>query len=126
MINLFVALGTCLTLISISILVFYVIPKQVKEVMRPVNEYTPLRWVLLSISLAFILFSILPTVYTLGRLDEPTQFTLQNLASLSSSLRTIAFILLYISLYAISDVIGRKNNNRMDLKDGIYRDNRQK
>lgn len=85
--------------ISISIILFYVIPKQFFEVLRPKNWLTGLRWYILMLFVFSIIAAIPSLVYqgyrTFG-LDAPA---LRNIASILGNLSNLSTSVLLVLIY---------------------------
>lgn len=114
MINVFAAsLMGVLILLDIA-LIFYVLPKNYREVRRKKNDYTALRWVLLSVTLSIILFSIIPIAYQTTRLDVPTESIdiFRGLSSSSWVLMVLSFMVGWVSIHAISDILIRRDKKK--------------
>lgn len=84
-------------------IMFYVIPKQIKEVRRPKNEYTRLRWYLLAIPLIYSLALVLRLPRLLEILDHPHDNLAAALASLSGTAIVLSFALFVLLIYTYKE-----------------------
>lgn len=107
-----------LTLLDMALL-FYVFPKNLREVRRGRSEYTVLRWVIFNVTLSMILFSVIPIAYQAVRLTEPTPHMdlFRALTSSSWVLLVLSFMVGWVSVHAASDMLirrARRQNNGKD------------
>jgi hypothetical protein len=113
-INIFaVSLMGVLILLDLA-LTFYVLPKNWREVRRSKNEYSPLKWTLLTVTLSMILFSIIPIAYQTTRLDVPTESIniFRALSSSSVTLLVLSFMVGWVSIHALSDILIRRDKKK--------------
>lgn len=97
--NIYSLIGLVIRSIAIAIILFYIIPKQFKEVLRPKDWLTGLRWqMLLMISLAIVasvpsvVFQVLRTI----GIDAPV---LRDIASITGNLSFLAISILLVMIY---------------------------
>lgn len=105
-INWYVLIGIIARLVVLVGIAVVVLPQQIREVRK--HDMKVYRWLLLVMSLGFIALSILPFSYQATRLDTPSDFTLQNLASVSGNLALVAMGGPYIIFY----MLAKRTNKR--------------
>lgn len=98
-INRYALFGLIVRLICTSIIAFYVVPKQVREVMRPKNQFTKLRWILLSLFCVSVLFSVPSIAYQALRIFGHDSHVLRNFVTISANISTIATTWLLVLIY---------------------------
>lgn len=98
-VNFYALLSLVIRSISIAIILFYVIPKQFLEVLRPKDWLTGLRWYILLLFTLSILAAIPALVYQAFRtfgIDAPV---LRNIASVLNNLSALSTSLLLVAVY---------------------------
>lgn len=85
--------------ISIGIILFYVIPKQFFEVLRPKNWLTSLRWYILLLFIFSILAAIPSLVYQAIRTGGADSSILRNIASILGNLSSLSTSMLLVLIY---------------------------
>lgn len=98
--NKYSLIGILMRLITISLFVFYSIPKQIKEVRRHKNDFTRLRWIILIALVAYCLTSIPSIGYQATRLFEGQQdLTLQNFVTITSNIANLIVGIMVTAIY---------------------------
>lgn len=99
-INYYSVFGLIARSITLILIGFYVLPKQAREIRRPKNDFTALRW-LIFWAIVFYMFTSLPSIlYQITRLDESHQtLTLQNLATIAGNCANLAVGIILTLIY---------------------------
>lgn len=98
-VNVWALVSLLIKMASLGTILFYIIPKQFREVMRPKNWITPLRWQLLLL-FGFSIISALPALsYQVIRTFGGESPGLRNMASISGNLSTLATTILLYMVY---------------------------
>lgn len=82
-----------------SVYVFFLMPKQFNEVLRPKNYLTRLRWIILAILLISIGTSIPGLLYQYGRIGGQDFQVLRNVATITSNVSRLATTILLVLVY---------------------------
>lgn len=98
--NWYVFFGLLSRLVLIIGVLAIVMPQQMRELKKYKTDRV-YRWLLLTMSMGFIVFSVLPISYQSVRLDSPSEFNLLNLASLSGNLAVLFIGGPYIIFYSL-------------------------
>lgn len=98
-INYYALISWTIRIISVSVLLFYIIPKQFKEVLRPKSWLTGLRWQLLLLFSFSVLAAIPALTYQGIRTFGGESPVLRNVAGISGNLSTLATTILLILVY---------------------------
>lgn len=109
------ALALLLVLILLDVvLALYVFPKNLREIRKEKNEYTPLRWIIFNVTMSIMLFSIIPIAYQATRLDIPSEHIdlFRALSSSSWVLLVLSFMVGWVSVHAASDILIRRSKRK--------------
>ena len=97
--NVTALIGLIIRAFSTAVVLFYVIPKQFKEVLRPKDWLTGLRWRLLAL-FGISAFSAIPTLtYQAIRSMGGDSDTLRGVATITGSLSVLATTWLLVEVY---------------------------
>jgi len=98
-INVYSLIGLVIRSIAIAIILFYIIPKQFKEVLRPRDWLTGLRWQMLLMFSFAILASVPSVVYQILRTIGVDAPVLRDISSVTGNLSFLAISLLLVMIY---------------------------
>lgn len=108
-VNLYSLFGLIARLLTAIIICTYVLPKQFKEVRRPKNEFTGLRWLIFAAIVFYVLTTIPAMAYQFTRLAEGYQtLTLQNFATIVGNLANLLVGLVLVLIYNYKDKGGEE------------------
>lgn len=85
--------------VSVGIILFYVIPKQFFEVLRPKNWLTGLRWYILLLFIFSIVSAVPSLVYQAIRTTGSDSSILRNVASILGNLSSLSTSILLVLIY---------------------------
>lgn len=92
-------IGLLIRMASIGVVLFYVIPKQFLEVLRPRDWLTDLRWYILVLFL-FSIFAAIPSLsYQLLRSNGGDSSGLRSVATITGNLSNLASSVLLVLIY---------------------------
>ncbi len=86
-------------IVSLSIYMFFLAPKQFNEVLRPKDGITNLRKIILTLLIVTILTSIPPTVYQFYRMTGHEYTFLRNLSTILSQASKLGTTILLVMVY---------------------------
>lgn len=98
-VNVYILIGFIIRLIALAVLVFYIVPRQFIEVLRPRDWLTGLRWQILLLFVLSIIASIPPLIYQLLRLNEVDSEILRNVATITGNLSTLGMTVLIVLIF---------------------------
>lgn len=107
-VNIYAAVGLTLRVAGIVGLLVFVTPKQIRELRRPRNEYSGLRWVLFGMVSVYLFFTILVSLYTLTTLTDTDSSVARNAAIIISNLGSLLFSGTFILLYNYDAVVKKR------------------
>lgn len=100
MINNWYALTAFLiSFLSLLVYAFFLMPKQINEVLRPKDWLTRLRWIILTILAVSILTSIPGVVYQYSRVLGDESDFLRNFVTISSNISRLASTVLLVLVF---------------------------
>jgi hypothetical protein len=88
-----------LGLLTTSVFIFFLMPKQFKEVIRPYDGLTRLRWYILAILVFSIITAIPGLTYVYFRSTGHEYHVLRNIASILGRISSLATTILLILVY---------------------------
>jgi len=94
--NIYVLIGLVLGSISVLALIFYLIPKMLKEVLLPKDWLTNLRWSVLSLLILVTTMALPSLVYRLLRFIGIEAEALRNVASVTSSISYLGLVIVLV------------------------------
>lgn len=97
--NIFSLIGLIIKAVAISMIAFYIVPKAFKQVLRPRDWLTGLRWQLLGMFSFSILASVPSIVYQIMRTNGMETEVLRNVASVSGNLSFLGISILLVMIY---------------------------
>lgn len=97
--NIYSLIGLIIRSIAIGIILFYIIPKQFKEVLRPRDWLTGLRWQMLLMFTFAILASVPSVIYQLLRTNGIEAPVLRDISSITGNLSFLAISVLLVMIY---------------------------
>lgn len=115
MVDYYAIISLLIRTLSIGIILFYVIPKQFMEVLRPKDWLTRLRWQILLLFLFTVFASIPALTYQAGRVNGETNESFRNIVSISSNLSILSTSILLVLIYNYkSPSIGQEGPEKKD------------
>lgn len=100
--NYFSFSGFIISVICLGVYVLFLTPKQFKEVLRPVDWLTGLRWYILLILILAIITSIPSTLYQLYRALGDNYIVLQNISTVTSQISKLSTTILLVLVFTYS------------------------
>lgn len=97
--NIFALIGLAIRATAIGIILFYIVPKAFRQVLRPKDWLTGLRWQLLSMFTFSILASVPSVVYQVMRSYGAETELLRNVATVSGNLSFLGISILLVMIY---------------------------
>lgn len=97
--NWYALVSLIIRVLSIGIILFYVIPKQFFEVLRPKNWLTGLRWLILLLFIFSVISAIPSLAYQFLRTIGDDSPLLRNIASISGNLSNLGTSVLLVLIY---------------------------
>ena len=99
MVDYYAIISLIIRVISIAIVLFYIIPKQFMEVLRPRDWLTRLRWQILLLFL-FAVFSSIPSLsYQAARINGEPNESFRSAVSITSNLSILSTSILLVLIY---------------------------
>lgn len=98
MIDYFVLTSIILRTVSIGMLLAYVVPRQVREVRRPRDQFTSLRWLVFHLIVFFVLASSPVLIYQ-GSTLSTHHTAFQQIASIANGLASLAVGVVLMLIY---------------------------
>ena len=88
-------------LIVFAVIAFYIVPKQLREVFRPKDGLTALRWQILVLLSVSVFTSIPSAAYQLVRLFDPagTYELLRSIATVTNNLSSLIIVVLLVLIF---------------------------
>lgn len=97
--NIYSLIGLIIRFIAISIIVFYIVPKQFKEALRPKDWLTGLRWQMLAMFGLAVIASVPAVVYQILTTMGIVAPVLRNVASICGNLSFLAISIDAVLIY---------------------------
>lgn len=97
--NLYALISLIIRIFSLSIILFYIIPKQFAEVIRPKSWLTGLRWQILILFVFSIIAAIPSLTYQIIRTMGQEADMLRNIASITGNLSNLGTSILLVLIY---------------------------
>ena len=99
MVDYYAIISLLIRIVSIGIVLFYIIPKQFLEVLRPRDWLTKLRWQILLLFLFTIFASIPALSYQAARVNGEPSEAFRNIVTVSSNLSVLSTSVLLVLIY---------------------------
>lgn len=97
--NIYSLIGLVLRTLAVGIIVFYIIPKQFKEALRPKDWLTGLRWQMLALFSLAIVASVPAIVYQILVTNGIQAPILRNVATISGNLSFLGISIVAAMIY---------------------------
>jgi len=98
-INWYIIVSLILRIVTVGLLVFSVLPRQITEIKVNKGEYNFIARLLFTMVVIFVTVSLVPFTYQTTRIFSDPTFDLQNTASVMSNVGNLAFAFGWYLLY---------------------------
>jgi hypothetical protein len=94
-----IVIALIIKFLTLLVMLFYLIPKQVAEVLRPKDWLTGLRWQILLLLIASVITSIPASTYTILRYYGTDSALLREISLITNNVSGLAIIVLLVLIF---------------------------